>query len=467
MPQQPDKPQKPKIAFVTGKFERFSYGYYFFGQLIFYGIVSGFLNLYLTDVGIPALVVSAIYAVAKVWDAINDPLFGVIVDKAKLKKGKYLPWLRLSTFLIPLTTILLFAIPTGASLQIKVIWAVGAYVLWDTAYTFCDVPIFALATSMTGNITEREWLYLVNRIFSFFGALVVLIVIPLVYPNIGWTATVVILSIIGFVTMLPVGYSAKERVFVRDQSEESPSVGKLIRYVFKNKYLLIFNGAVIVFALTNTSSAVGNYVAIYCLGGTEWITIVTVIAAVPMLLAVFLTQQIIKKVEKFTVFIVSIGALILLSVITYFAGYENKSIYIILSIAKSIFSGAIGVLQVLFTADCAEYGNFVTGERAQGMAFSIQTFTAKLTGALSGAVGMFVLGLIGFVEGEGAAQTENTIAWIWRLNTIVPVISAVAAFVILASFYRLRTKDVALMMRANAGEITKEEAVEGFSRKYT
>ena len=98
---------KKSINFVTGKFERFSYGLYFLGQLIFFGIITGFLQLYLTDSGIPATVVGGIFAVAKVWDAVNDPIFGVFVDKINLKKGKYIPWVRISTFLIPLTTMYL------------------------------------------------------------------------------------------------------------------------------------------------------------------------------------------------------------------------------------------------------------------------------------------------------------------------------------------------------------------------
>ena len=461
------KPVSKKAAFVTGKFERYFYGQYFLGQLIFYGIVTGFLSLYLTDMGIPALVVSGIYAIAKVWDAVNDPMFGVIVDKAKLKKGRYIPWVRLSTFLIPVTTIFMFAIPSSVSVQVKTLWSLGAYILWSVGYTICDVPIFALATSMTDNIIERDWLYLINRIFTFFGALAVLVFVPLFYPRIGWSVTIAIMSVLAFATMLPIGYTAKERFFTRDEKEESPSIGKLIRYVAKNKYLLIFNGAVIVFSLTNTASVVGNYVAIYCLGGPEWITIISLVSAVPMLLSVLITQQLIKRIDKRTVFIVSIAVLIVLNVVTYFVGYKNVMAYIVLTVIKSLFFGAIGVLQVIFTADCAEYGNFVSGERAQGIAFSIQTFTAKLTAALSGTVGMMILGLIGFVEGEGAVQTADTIEWIWRLNTIVPVISALAAFFILLFGYQLRTPDVELMMRVNKGELTREEAEKGFSRQYT
>jgi Na+/melibiose symporter-like transporter len=120
----------------------------------------------------------------------------------------------------------------------------------------------------------------------------------------------------------------------------------------------------------------------------------------------------------------------------------------------------------MFTADCAEYGHFVSGDRAQGMAFSVQTFTAKITTAVASAVGMFILAAVGFVEGEGAAQTAQTIDWLWKMNALIPNISATVALVLLIIFYRLRTKDAALMLKANIGEITREEAEAQFTRKY-
>jgi len=119
----------------------------------------------------------------------------------------------------------------------------------------------------------------------------------------------------------------------------------------------------------------------------------------------------------------------------------------------------------MFTADCAEYGHFVTGERAQGMAFSIQTFTAKITLAVSGAISMFLLGAVGFAEGEGAVQTQETVAWLWRMYTVIPVIAGLASFLILLLFYRLRDRDVSVMMKANSGEITREEALSQLSPK--
>ena len=116
-------------------------------------------------------------------------------------------------------------------------------------------------------------------------------------------------------TMLPISFKARERYFMDD--EKNPTIGQLFRYIGKNKYLLIFNGALILASLSNTSGAVSNYVAIYCLGSTKWISILGLVASLPMLLSILLTQQIIRKVDKFTVFLICQAVNMLLCVVLF------------------------------------------------------------------------------------------------------------------------------------------------------
>lgn len=456
--------KKDQINFQTGKAERFSYGLYFFGQLIFYGIVVQFLQLFMTDSGIPALVVSGIFIVAKVWDAVNDPMFGVIVDKSHLKAGKYIPWVRLSTFLIPLATIFIFVVPQSISVTWKAIWIAFGYVLWDTSYTICDVPIFALATSMTSEQKERDWLYVFNRFFTFVGGLFAIFAIPQLYPVVGWPMTAIIISAIAMATMLPIGFLAKERAFT--ETEKEPSLRELLDCLKSNKYLLLFNGATIIASLTATGGTVSNYVAIHCLGSTDWISIIAVLMVLPMLVTIVFIQALIDKIDKFKIYIGSSMITVALGVVSYFVGYGNVVAFCVLVVVKTIFSSAAGVLGVMFTADCAEYGHYKTGNRAQGISFSVQTFTAKITGALSGAIGMAALAAIGFVEGEGAIQSAATVNGLWALYTLVPCIATVAAIVFLMAFYKLNSRDAEIMGKVNRGEMTREEAAGLLSREY-
>ena len=149
-------------------------------------MIMSYLQLYMTDVGIPAVTVGLIFVFAKIWDAVNDPIFGVIVDKTHMKGGKYRPWLRISSIAIPITTVLLFVIPADVSVQVKVIWSSMAYVLWDMAYTMCDVPMNAIVTTMTKSTFERNKMYSLNAFFVYLGGLGVAITVPMLYPAIGW-----------------------------------------------------------------------------------------------------------------------------------------------------------------------------------------------------------------------------------------------------------------------------------------
>ena len=145
--------------------ERLSYWTYFVGQNVYYNITFLFLSTYLAMQGITLWKVSLVLLIVKVWDAVNDPIFGYIFDKVKFKNGqKSLPWLRISVILIPFVTIMVFAIP-GASETVKLVWFAVAYLLWDTVYTLTDVPAYAMLNTMTDNTQERNLLLSMNRVF--------------------------------------------------------------------------------------------------------------------------------------------------------------------------------------------------------------------------------------------------------------------------------------------------------------
>lgn len=123
------------------------------------------MTTYFTDVGITPAAVAVVALITKIWDAVNDPIFGALMDKIRFKKGKFIPWLRISMIVTPLSTILVFAIPAGIPMWGKILWATVAYMLWDTAYTICDVPIYGLVTTITGDQAERRNL---NNIKGYF-----------------------------------------------------------------------------------------------------------------------------------------------------------------------------------------------------------------------------------------------------------------------------------------------------------
>lgn len=466
------------MEFQTTLKERNSYGLYFTGQNIYYALITGYLVTFMMFQGIDLSKTAAVMLVVKVWDAVNDALFGAIFDKVKFKSGqKCLPWIKISTAFIAAATILIFSMPTSLSENIKLIWFAAAYLLWDTAYTFCDVPIYTMVTTMTDNVQERNSLMARGRIFSGAGSgLAMILCTVLVSEKVGmsFAAISILLSVIGVLFMLPICITGKERNY-DGTKEESYTLRQMFSYMRGNKYLMLCYGGQLIGGATATGTTLGLFASYYLFGSATFSLILTVISALPaFVLAVFI-PKILKKVDKFKLFFICNALSAVLGLCIFFIGYQNKTAFIVLSILRAIPAGVIGVTSFMFTPDCAEYGKFKTGVDAKGITFAVQTFTSKVTAAIASSLGLFILKLFHWVSVEaesfaelekaGITQTQTALNGLWITYMLVPVIGLFIAMIFYA-FYRLNDKDVQVMARCNAGEITREEAETLLSKKY-
>ena len=134
-----------------------------------------------------------------------------------------------------------------------------------------------------------------------------------------------------------------------------------------------------------------------------------------------------------------------------------------------------GILYYMFTPDCAEYGQYKSGISAKGITFAIQTFSVKITGAISSSLALALLGLFSWIsveaesfaelEAMGIQQSDGALAGLWFVYAMVPVIG-MALSAVFFLFYHLNDKDVQIMAKCNSGEITRAEAEKLLSRKY-
>jgi sugar (glycoside-pentoside-hexuronide) transporter len=454
-----------KMAYNTTLKERSSYGLYFIGQNIVYVLVAQYLMLYFTDYRFmtPAAV-GVILLLARIWDAVNDPLFGIIMDRLNLKGGKFKPWIRIATIGTPLTIIAIFAMPEGLSIGAQIAYACVTYLLYDSLYTICDVPIFALATSMTSNIKERTLIIGIGRMAAAFSMLVLSMVIMPVIMAAGWFTAAILFAIASFVLMLPLNIFAKER-FRADVGEAGASFKDILTYLRGNKYLLIFYVAMIVCSLTNTVMSMNGYIGKYMLGGPQMIPLVMITMTLPMIIDSFLIPIINKKVDKIYILITGLVMNLVFSAAAYFAGYGSVPLFLIFNALRNFGFGAFFAMSGMFAADCVEYGNYKTGKRAEGITFSIQTFAAKLTSAFSAGIIGVMMTAIGY-NGAMAQQAAPTMDSLWKMYTLLPIIGLAIATPVIAFLYKLRDKDVQVMALYNQKQLTKEEAESQLSRSY-
>lgn len=430
--------------FVTNRLERLAYGGYFMGQNLIYFLVYQFLMLFYTDVvGITAGAVGTMFLISRIFDAVNDPIMGIIVDKTNLEGGKFIPWIKLVIFLMPLTTVILFIKVGGGGIN-SLIYAYITYLIWGIIYTISDVPIFALATVMTHNSNERVTLISIGRIGAGLGSVIISLFFMTLLSKIAWTGTVLLLATLALLSMLPLRYLGRERYVY--QQKEVLSLKKIFSFVLNNKYLLIFYGAIIMASLTNTSTVSINYFAIYNLGNESYISTLTIANMIPMLLVPFVLPPLIKRYGKKKIFIMAFIVAILSSLVFYLIGYSNIVWVHLFTIIKGIAQVPTFMIG-LFTVDCIEYGTYTTNERAEGISFSLQTFTAKLSAAVAGAISGFVLERVGYEA--GVIQTPQTLNGIWNMYVLYPIFGAVIAIIIMWRYYDLTEKQVDDMILFN------------------
>ena len=472
------KPNKNPL-WQTNSAERKSYYSYFFGQNMIYNMLAAYLTTYLVFKEIDPVKSGLIVTIVKVWDAVNDAIFGVIFDKVKFKSGKkYIPWLKIACALTPVATIAVFIIPSAASEVVKLVWFALAYIIWDTAYTICDVPAFGIITAMTNQIEERNTILSLKGITGGIGSALTTVLVTLLIGqsvNIGYGPTAIIIAIVAAATMFPVCFKCEERN--KAEEEEQFTVRSMIKYVVSNKYLLIYYLGYIFYSGAQTYNALHMITAYYIYENSLASLITGTVAALPQLVMALLVPKIIRKMDKTKLFKLSAVATILLSLLII----PTKSsfvLFIITYMLRSIPLGIIGVLSFTFTPDCAEYGQYTTGTEAKGITFAIQTFAVKLAAAISGSMGLALLGWFGFKTFDGvdsfealeainarAQQTAEAMDGLWFTYNVVPIIGLVIALVIW-SFYKLNDKDVQVMADCNVGKITKEEAEKLLSKKY-
>ena len=477
-----NKTRKPQNAlWQTNPTERKSYYFYFFGQNMIYNMIAAYLTTFLLLLGVNPAKSAAVMLVVKVWDAVNDALFGVIFDKVKFKSGKkFIPWLKIACVLTPISTILLFIIPNTETTSegFKLAWFAIAYILWDTAYTLCDVPAFGIITSMTSNVEERNTILSLKGITGGVGSALTTVLETVLISefnghNYGWVS--IIVAAVAALTMFPVCTKCEERNQSID--EEQFTVKRMIKYVISNKYLLIYYLGYIFYSGAQTYNALHIILAYYIFGNSLASLITGTVAALPQLFMALLVPKIIRKMDKAKLFRISVVAAIILSVLII----PTKNSFILFTIAfmlRSIPLGIIGVLSFTFTPDCAEYGQYTTGTEAKGITFAIQTFAVKLAAAISGSLGLALLGLFGFKTFDGvdsfealeainarAQQTAEALDGLWFTYNVIPIIGLVIALGIWC-FYKLNDKDVQVMADYNVGKITEAEAKERLSREY-
>ena len=461
------------------------------GRTLEAGIIAAMMSTFMIFQGIDMTAIAGVMLVVKIIDAFDDMIFGYFVDRIKITEwklfrkitgeGKYLPWYRLTFALFPVFTTLFFCMPFSWTETAKIIWFFVFYLLYDLSYTLVEVPMQSMIVTLTDNLDERNSILQAKTILSSVATFIV----PLI-----WTAAisefagfairdvVLVSSVIFFFMMLPMCKGVKEynTTLSRADSEESEkyTLKDMWNCVKTNKYLLILLLSTVINSCLQTGGALGTLVSYYHFGNSLAIAIPILIALVPVLLAQGQTRKLVKKFGKLQVFLICGIVSVLFRFVIYFVG-PVFSIYCTLLVLQAPFDNVSNIAKSFFMPDTIEYARYKTGKDCTGICNALSSFVTKLTTSVSSSLGLFVLGLSNYIPVQaesfediaaaGVVQPQQAMDTMWVIFSLIPVIGMLLGILVMV-IYKLKDRDVALMAKCNAGEITREECEAQLSRKY-
>ena len=410
-----------------------------FGQNLIYNIVATGLYFYFQNViCLPAMALGWIMTIARIWDAINDPMMGTIVDKTHSKWGKCRPYLIIFPAIIGVITILTFVngnyaeASSTAQKVLIVAWAAVSYIAWGMCFTVCDIPLWGITSLMTEDENDRSKILGLARMVAGVGGIGVLVV-QVAQALAGafngdmqkaFIVTVVIMTVVATILFEFAGLFTRERV---EKSEKSYTFKENFQIMFGNKPFrqILISGIlrspiqllmIVAMTLVTYYYANGNIMNILKTDAAGKITginfqiliglgCVAVGLFVGQFVAMGVTPLIIKKVEKKTLYnIYSIAGAVPFALIFVFfkvSGGDLTSTFwsIIIGVCMLIASasfGGINVLQSVMIADCVDYEEYHNGVRTDGVFFSGQSFITKLAAGISTIISSAVYAAVGY-----------------------------------------------------------------------
>ena len=437
--------------------EKIGYGLGDMSSSMFWKLFGAYLMIFYTDVfGMSAAVVGTMFLITRVWDSLFDPVVGIIADRTESRWGKFRPYLLCLAVPFGAFAVLTFYTPdiddTG-----KIVYAFITYSLMMMVYSAINVPYASLLGVMSPNPQDRNVLSTFRMMFAYIGSfLALLLFMPLVntftggnnaqeVQQYGWLMAVVVFAVTCTVLFLMCFAFTRERV--KPVKVEKTPLKTDIRDLLSNRPWWILLGAGIASLVFNSirdgatvyyfkyfvdETAFGDVTIVgipFVLSGLylavgQASNIIGVVAAAPI------ANMIGKRQTFMWAMIIATG----LSIVFYFLDRDQLEMIFLLQVLISICAGSVFPLLWSMYADCADYSELTTGNRATGLIFSSSSMSQKFGWAIGTAITGWLLAAFGFQA--NAVQNADTIQGIRIFLSLLPAVGT-ALSVIFIFFYPL------------------------------
>ncbi len=377
-----------------------------------------FLNIYM---GLDVMVLTVAFVLAKVWDAVNDPLLATLINNSKKSRfGRFRPWMLLGAVLNCAALILCFYPVSFSNVLLKYVYYIGLYIIWGMTFTLVDVPFWSMIPAIADSTNDRNNISSWSKLIGGFGGFVVSslgtsLIIPKIAATKGaaWAHFILGITAGGMLLcfMLVTFLCNREKY---DLPDSKVSLGEIFRLFKANDQLAAYAVSFVLFVSGTTISLFQIlYVFIYYgdMGGLKYLsqglgyTVFTAVACTGQGIAMIFYSLIVKKIPREKIY----GANYFLAAIgmtgLFFIFFLLKPSYSFLENDKAMWLNVIlvalvgaflmtsnGLNQIgstVMIADVVDYGEWKNGQRSDSVIFSVQTLLTKFAGAIA----MLIIGI--------------------------------------------------------------------------
>lgn len=473
--------------------EKIGYGFGDMSSSMFWKIFSYYLPFFYSNIfGLSLAHAGTLILVTKLYDAVSDPVMGLIADRTNTRWGKYRPYLLWIAVPFALAGILAFFTPQTDNYTFKHIYAYVTYILMMTVYTAINVPYGAMLGVMSDDAREKSMFSSFRMFFAFIGSFVAMgsfepllrlrgAIMGTLPQNwtiadsapMDWTVALIIIGSICAILFLLSFAMTREHVTEAQMQKQNAgevaaepvrqsSVWNDLRCLVSNgPWWMLLGGGISVLLFNCIRGGAAAYYFADVLGVNAVFTLAAFLTAgeIAQLVGVIVTVPVSEKIGKKATFLSVLTIISVLSVIVMFLPDTPAGMWTLM-VLQVLICIAIGInsplLWTMF-ADVADYSELKNGNASTGLIFSSSSMAQKFGAAFGSAIVLWVLMAFGYDNAKGAVQTPEALSTIKALISWIPAIGS-AAGILIMSMYPLNEKkmsEIREKLKVVRGELYK------------
>lgn len=453
----------------AGLSEKIGYGFGDMSSSMFWKIFSYYLPFFYSNIfGLSLAHAGTLVLVTKLYDAVSDPVMGLIADRTNTRWGKYRPYLLWIAIPFAVAGVLAFFTPQTDNYTFKHVYAYVTYILMMTVYTAINVPYGAMLGVMTDDSREKSVFSSFRMFFAFIGSFIAMgsfePLLKLRQSIVGtlpaewtladstpadWTIAVSVIGIVCAVLFILSFVMTRERVTeaemakapVRENSDETAktSVAEDLKALVANGpwWMLLGGGiAILLFNCVRGGAAAYYFADVLGTNAIFTLALFLTVGEISQLVGVVVTVPVSEKIGKKATFLLVLVAVTVLSVIVAFLPETPAGMWALL-VSQILICVAIGINSPLLWsmfADVADYSELKNGRASTGLIFSSSSMAQKFGAAFGSAIVLWVLMAFGYDNAKGAVQTPEALATIKALISWIPAIGSAAGIAIMLGY---------------------------------